>query len=71
MTSARCCARGKRYMSNITISEDAAELASLPTDTLAVSMSRYTHYGVFTGRYAGPGRYASLKQVYEAGSGAP
>lgn len=57
---------GKRYMSNITISEDAAELASLPADTLAISLSQYTHDGVFTGHYAGPGR-GKLEADFEAG----
>ena len=57
---------GKRYMSNITISEDAGELPSPPADTLAVSLSRYTRNGVFTGRYAGPGR-GKLEADFEAG----
>ena len=57
---------GKRYMSNITISEDAAELASLPVDMLSVSLSRYARDGVFTGNYAGPGR-GKLEADFEAG----
>lgn len=57
---------GKRYMSNITISENATDLAQLPADTLAVSLSAYTRDGVFTGTYAGPGR-GTLEADFEAG----
>jgi serine/threonine-protein kinase HipA len=45
---------GKRYMSNITIAQNALELASLPADTLITSLAKYTHDSVFTGHYAGP-----------------
>ena len=47
---------GKRYMSNITIVEQAAELAALPPDVLLTQLETYTKDGAFTGRYAGPGR---------------
>ena len=47
---------GKRYMSNITIVEREAELATLPQDVLLARLERYSQDGVFTGRYAGPGR---------------
>ena len=57
---------GKRYMSNITISENAADLATLPADTLAAPLSRYTRNGVFTGHYTGPGR-GKLEADFEAG----
>ena len=57
---------GKRYMSNITISENDADLRSLAADTLAASLSRYTHDGVFTGCYAGPGR-GKFEADFEAG----
>ena len=47
---------GKRYMSNITIVERESELAALAQDILLTKLARYTKDGVFTGRYAGPGR---------------
>lgn len=57
---------GKRYMSNITISENAADLAALPADILASPLSRFTSDGLFTGRYAGPGR-GKFEADFEAG----
>lgn len=47
---------GKRYMSNITIVERDAELATLPQDVLLARLEKYSRDGVFSGRYAGPGR---------------
>jgi serine/threonine-protein kinase HipA len=47
---------GRRYMSNITIVEKRSELAALPPDILLTRLAGYTEGGVFTGRYAGPGR---------------
>jgi len=47
---------GKRYMSNITIVEQEAELAALPPDVLFTRLQKYTKDGAFTGHYAGPGR---------------
>jgi serine/threonine-protein kinase HipA len=47
---------GKRYMSNIMIVEQEAELADLPSDVLLTRLSGYCEGGVFTGRYEGPGR---------------
>jgi serine/threonine-protein kinase HipA len=47
---------GKRYMSNITIVEQAAELAALPPDLLLTRLEQYAEEGAFTGQYAGPGR---------------
>lgn len=47
---------GKRYMSNITISSDAAEIAALPADRLSTRLSEFSTEGVFTGRYEGPHR---------------
>ena len=49
---------GRRYMSNITMAENAAELAALPFDVHATSLAAHTAAGVFTGTYAGPGRSA-------------
>jgi serine/threonine-protein kinase HipA len=45
-------------MSNITIAENAGELAALPLDVLAAPLAGHTAGGVFTGRYVGPGRSA-------------
>ena len=47
---------GKRYLSNITIVERAAELTELPPDILLTRLEKYTKDGAFTGKYAGPGR---------------
>lgn len=49
---------GKRYMSNITIVENRADLNGLPADTLTAHLADFTRSGVFVGRYAGPGRSA-------------
>ena len=45
---------GKRYMSNIVISEDADDLRTLPADMLEGRLEAYTKEGAFTGGYAGP-----------------
>jgi serine/threonine-protein kinase HipA len=55
---------GRRYMSNITMAENADELAALPLDILATPLAAYTAAGVFTGTYAGPGRSA-VEQDFE------
>jgi serine/threonine-protein kinase HipA len=47
---------GKRYMSNITISNDKAELKRLPADVLQGRVGQFSRDGVFTGHYEGPGR---------------
>lgn len=47
---------GKRYMSNIIVVRDPAEIGALPPDVLQAELSNYTDAGRFTGRYAGPGR---------------
>ena len=63
---------GKRYMSNITIVERPSELAALPPDVLVTRLDRYAARGVFTGKYAGPGRgdieegfERNLAKIYE------
>jgi serine/threonine-protein kinase HipA len=48
--------RGRRYMSNIVIVQNRAELAALPADVLATPLATFTDSGRFTGRYAGPAR---------------
>lgn len=48
--------RGRRYMSNITMAQDPAEIDALPRDVLRARLTAHTRDGVFTGTYAGPGR---------------
>ncbi len=55
---------GKRYMSNITIVENEAELATLPQDVLLTRLEKYCKGGVFTGKYDGPGR-SELEENFE------
>ncbi len=55
---------GRRYMSNITIAENAGELAALSLDVLATRLADYATAGLFTGTYAGPGRTA-MEQDFE------
>jgi serine/threonine-protein kinase HipA len=52
---------GRRYLSNITIAGSADELASLPADILQKRLADHRQGGLFTGRYAGPGRSAVEK----------
>jgi serine/threonine-protein kinase HipA len=47
---------GKRYMSNITIASDRAELDRLPADILRGRLKDHAREGVFTGSYEGPDR---------------
>lgn len=47
---------GKRYMSNIIIVRDRAEIGALPPDVLQAELRSFSDAGRFTGRYAGPGR---------------
>jgi serine/threonine-protein kinase HipA len=55
---------GRRYMSNITMAESASELANLPLDVIGTTLAEHTAAGVFSGRYAGPGRSA-IHQDFE------
>jgi len=55
---------GRRYLSNITIAENAGELAALPLDVLVTPLAHHTKAGVFTGTYAGPSRSA-MEQDFE------
>jgi serine/threonine-protein kinase HipA len=55
---------GKRYMSNITIVENEAELNSLPEDVLNTRLVQYTKDGTFAGTYGGPGR-GNLNETFE------
>lgn len=55
---------GKRYMSNITITESGQDPAVLPADILVGTLATYSRDGVFTGTYAGPGR-GDIEQGFE------
>jgi serine/threonine-protein kinase HipA len=55
---------GKRYMSNITIVENEAELKELPQDILVTRLDKYARDGFFTGRYEGPGR-SEIEENFE------
>jgi serine/threonine-protein kinase HipA len=55
---------GRRYLSNITIAKDRAELAALPADFLEAKLADHLQGGQFTGRYAGPGR-SDLESDFE------
>ncbi len=55
---------GKRYMSNITIVINRAELAALPADALQVELGAFSESGRFTGRYEGPGR-SEIEDTFE------
>ncbi len=56
--------RGRRYMSNITIVENRAELPKLPADVLSTPLSAFTDAGRFTGHYAGPAR-GEIEETFE------
>lgn len=47
---------GKRYLSNIVITEHPEDIAALPSDVLAAALASHSTDGVFTGKYTGPGR---------------
>lgn len=47
---------GKRYMSNITVTDRSEDISALPADILETPLSLFSAYGVFTGRYEGPAR---------------
>ena len=55
---------GKRYMSNVTIVSDRAELRDLPPDVLQGRLEELQSGGAFVGNYEGPGRGA-LEQDFE------
>ncbi len=45
---------GRRYMSNIVVSEDSEDLRNLPADVLEGRLDAFAQAGAFTGGYAGP-----------------
>ena len=47
-------AGGKRYMSNVIMSEDESDLKTLPSDVLGGRLEAFTNEGVFAGGYEGP-----------------
>jgi serine/threonine-protein kinase HipA len=55
---------GWRYISNITIVQNEAELATLPQDVLLTRLEKYSKGGVFTGKYDGPGR-SEIEESFE------
>ena len=57
--------QGRRYLSNITIAPDRAELAGLPADVLQVRLADFMRGGRFSGHYAGPERDA-IEESFEA-----
>jgi len=56
---------GKRYMSNVTIGLDRAELGSLPADVLDGRLIDFSRNGVFVGTYQGPDQ-GTLDETFEA-----
>ena len=56
--------RGRRYMSNIVIVRNRAELATLPADVLAAPLAAFADAGRFTGRYGGPAR-GEIEETFE------
>lgn len=56
--------RGRRYMSNIVIVQNRAELATLPADVLATPLAAFADAGRFTGRYGGPAR-GKIEETFE------
>ncbi|MDR3440001.1 HipA domain-containing protein, partial [Telmatospirillum sp.] len=66
---------GKRYMSNVTVGVDRAELASLPADVFHGRLRHFSKDGVFAGTYHGPDRgtfdqsfEANLARIFAAGT---
>ncbi|RJT27533.1 type II toxin-antitoxin system HipA family toxin [Mesorhizobium waimense] len=55
---------GRRYMSNIAIVKNRAELARLPADILQGELVAFSEAGRFTGRYAGPAR-SEIEDTFE------
>jgi serine/threonine-protein kinase HipA len=55
---------GSRYMSNIAIVPDPAELAALPADVIEGRLAQYSEQGLFTGEYRGPAK-KSLEDSFQ------
>ena len=63
---------GKRYMSNVTITDEESQLATIPPDILLTHLGAFSDRGIFTGKYVGPGRgeieesfERNLAQIYQ------
>lgn len=56
---------GRRYMSNIVVTEQAEDIDKLPADILRTPLAKFVSDQVFTGEYAGPRRDA-LEQSFES-----
>ncbi len=55
---------GKRYMSNVIVTENAEEISTLPADVLQARLSSFETGGVFNGVYGGPKR-GDLEESFE------
>lgn len=55
---------GKRYMSNIVVTENPAEIPDLPADVLQARLADFQEAGIFNGRYEGP-RRGDLERSFE------
>lgn len=55
---------GKRYMSNIVVSENADEIPELPVDVLQGRLDAFAGSGIFNGKYEGPQR-GDLEETFE------
>lgn len=55
---------GRRYLSNVSIVEDAAALATVPADVLEGRLALFQEAGRFTGDYQGPGK-RSLEESFQ------
>jgi len=56
-------ASGKRYLSNMVVSDTEEDIATAPEDRLGASLKSWSENGLFTGRYEGP--TAALQQELE------
>ncbi|MEQ8968430.1 MAG: HipA domain-containing protein [Azospirillaceae bacterium] len=57
---------GKRYMSNITITEATTDPTAIEPDVLVARLVDHSREGLFTGTYDGPGR-STIESDFEAG----
>ena len=55
---------GKRYMSNIVVTEKAGEISDLPADVLQGQLGALAEAGIFKGTYQGP-RRGDLEETFE------
>lgn len=55
---------GKRYMSNIVVTQSRDDIQALPADILQARLTDFSDHRVFSGRYAGP-RRGDLEESFE------